>query len=99
MYLALVYLNMSQKKFKDTNVAIRSRKLKKDRQHNCQKKKDKRANNDKQNTAQKLKIEEHESHQQLRVNSCAPEGPAVPAKPMTLVVLLFVCYAEASMTK
>ena len=77
---------------------IRSRKLKKDRQHNCQKKKDKRTNSDKQNTAQKLKNEEHESHQQLRVNSCAPEGPAVPAKPMTLV-LFFVCYAEASMTK
>jgi hypothetical protein len=90
---------MSQEKFQDTNGAIRSRKLKKDRQHNCQKKKDKRANNDKQNTAQKLKIEEYESHQQLRVNSCAPEGPVVPAKSMTLVVLLFVCYAEASMTK
>jgi hypothetical protein len=70
---------MSQEKLKDTNGAIRSRKLKKDRQHNGQKKKDKRANNDKQNTAQKLKIEEYESHQQLRVNSCAPEGPVVPA--------------------
>jgi len=46
---------MSQEKFKDINGAIRSRKLKKDRQHNCQRKKDKRANNNKQNTAQKLK--------------------------------------------
>ena len=34
----------------------------KDRQHNDQKKKDKRTNNDQQNIHIKLKIEEHESH-------------------------------------
>ena len=47
---------MSQEKFKDINGAIRSRKLKKDRQHNCQKKKDKRTNIDLQNIHIKLKI-------------------------------------------
>ena len=40
--------------FKDTNGIIRSRKSK-DRQYNGQKKKDKRTNNDLQNTTQKTK--------------------------------------------
>ena len=40
---------------KDTKWVIKSRKSKKDRQHNDQMKKDKRANNDLQNTTQKYK--------------------------------------------
>ena len=85
---------MSQDKIKDTNGVIRSRKLKKDRQHKGQKKKDKRTNIDKQNTTLKLKIEEHESQQKSRMNSGAAEGKAVPAPPVTPVVLLFICYAD-----
>jgi hypothetical protein len=52
---------MSQDKIKDANGAIRIRKLKKDRQHNGQKKKAKRNNNILQNTTKKrLKIEQHQ---------------------------------------
>jgi len=43
-------------KFEDTKGVIRIRKSKKDRQHNGQKKKDKRTNNDLQNIHIKLKI-------------------------------------------
>jgi hypothetical protein len=43
--------------FKDTKGAIRIRKSKKNRQHNGQKKKYKRTNNDLQNIHIKLKIE------------------------------------------
>jgi hypothetical protein len=85
---------MSQEKIKHANGVIRSRKLKKDRQHNGQKKKAKRTNIDKQTTTLKLKIEEHESHQKSRMNSGAAEGKAMPAPPMTPVVLLFICYAD-----
>ena len=46
-----------QEEFKDTKGVIRIRKSKKDRQHNDQKKKDKRTNNDLQNIHIKLKIE------------------------------------------
>jgi len=47
-----------QEGFEDTKQVIRIRKLKKDRQHNGQKKnKDKRTNNDQQNIHIKLKIE------------------------------------------
>ena len=42
--------------------AIRSRKSKRNRQHNCQKKKYKRTNKDLQNIHIKLKIEYHEPH-------------------------------------
>ena len=45
-----------QEEFEDTKWVIRIRKSK-DRQHNDQKKKDKRTNNDLQNTHIKLKIE------------------------------------------
>jgi hypothetical protein len=41
---------------------IRIRKSKMDRQHNGQKKKDKRTNNNLQNSTQKAKIEQHEPH-------------------------------------
>jgi len=43
--------------FEDTKGVIRIRKSKKDKQHNGQKKKDKRTNNDLQNIHIKLKIE------------------------------------------
>jgi len=48
--------------FEDTKGVIRIRKSKKNRQHNGQKKRDKRTNNDLQNIHIKLKIEEHEPH-------------------------------------
>ena len=46
------YLNW-QEEFEDTKGVIRIRKSKKDKQHNDQKKKDKRTNNDLQNITQK----------------------------------------------
>ena len=46
----------------DTKRVIRIRKSKKNRQHNGQKKKYKRTNNDLQNITQKLKIEQHENN-------------------------------------
>jgi hypothetical protein len=49
--------------FEDTNGVIRIRKSKKNRQHNGQKEKDKRTNNDLQSIHIKLKIELHEPHQ------------------------------------
>jgi hypothetical protein len=48
---------VSLDEFEDTKGVIRIRKLKKDRQHNGQKKKDKCKNNDLQNIHIKLKIE------------------------------------------
>jgi hypothetical protein len=48
--------------FKDTKVVIRIRLSKKNRQHNGQKKKHKRTNNDIQNIYIKVMIEEHEPH-------------------------------------
>jgi hypothetical protein len=48
---------MWQEVFEDTKGVIRIRKLKKNRQHNDQKKKYKRTNNDLQNIHIKLKIE------------------------------------------
>jgi hypothetical protein len=44
---------LKQKEFDDTNGVIRIRTSKKDRQHNSQKKKDKRTNNDLQNITHK----------------------------------------------
>ena len=51
-----------KEEFEDTKEVIRIRKCKKNRQHNGQKKKDKRTNNDLQNIHVKLKIELHEPH-------------------------------------
>ena len=48
---------VSLDEFEDTKGVIRIRKLKKDKQHNGQTKKDKRKNNDLQNIHIKLKIE------------------------------------------
>jgi hypothetical protein len=47
---------MTLEEFEDTKGAIRNR-ISKNRQHNGQKKKDKRTNNDRQNIHIKLKIE------------------------------------------
>ena len=47
----------TKEEFEDTKGEIRIRILKKNRQHNGQKKKDKRTNNDQQNIHIKLKIE------------------------------------------
>ena len=64
---------MLQDEFEDTTGAIKIR-ISKNRQHNSQKKKYKRTNNDLQNTHIKPKIEQHEPHQKPEVNSGAPEG-------------------------
>ena len=50
-------LKGKEERFEDTKVVIRIRKSKKNKQHNGQKKKDKRTNNDLQNIHIKLKIE------------------------------------------
>jgi hypothetical protein len=60
----------------------------KDRQHNGQMKKDKRTNNDLNNTTQKTKDRATRTPQKPGVNLAAPEGKAVPAPLVTLVVLL-----------
>jgi len=53
---------MHKEEFEDIKGVIRIRKSKKDTQHNGQKKKYKRTNNDLQNIDIKLKIELHELH-------------------------------------
>ena len=59
-----------------------------DRQHNGQRKKDKRINNALQNiTQKKLKIEPHEPCKIPGMNTGALEGLAVPAPSETPVVL------------
>ena len=50
-----------QEEFEDTKGVISTRKSE-DRQHNGQKKRDKRINNDLQNPHRKLRIEQHEHH-------------------------------------
>jgi hypothetical protein len=60
-----------KEKFEDTKVVNRRRKSKKNRQHNGQKKKEKRIY---KTLHRKLKIEQHEPHLIPEVNSCAPEG-------------------------
>jgi len=52
-------LILFQEEFEDTKGVIRIRKLKTNRQHNGQMKKNKRTNNDLQNIHIKLKIEKH----------------------------------------
>jgi hypothetical protein len=56
------YLQMEYDECEDTKEVIWIRISKKDRQHNGQKKKYKRTNNDLQNIHIKLKIEYHEPH-------------------------------------
>jgi len=53
----MVCNDLRREEFEDTNGAIRNRISKKNRQHNGQKKKDRRTNNDWQNIHIKLKIE------------------------------------------
>jgi len=55
-------------------VVIRIRKSKKDRQHNGQKKKDKRRNNDLQNITYKIKDRVTRTPIKTGVHSGAPEG-------------------------
>ena len=54
--------NLFYEEFEDTKGAIRIRISKKNRQHNGQKKKHKRTNNNLQNIHIKQKIEQHEPH-------------------------------------
>ena len=49
------YCSIVKEEFKDTEEVIRICKSKKNRQHKCQKKKNKRTNNDLQNTMHKSK--------------------------------------------
>ena len=51
---------MQVRRVEDTKGVIRNRNSKKSRQHNGQKKKDKRTNNDLQNIHIKLNIEQHD---------------------------------------
>ena len=57
-----LYPKNLKEEFEDTKGVIRIRISKKDRQHNDQKKRDKRTNNDLQSIHIKLKIEYHEPH-------------------------------------
>ena len=63
-----------KKSLKISNGVIIIRQSKKDRQHNDQKKKVKKTNNDIQHIHRKLKIELHEPHLIRGWDSCAPEG-------------------------
>ena len=69
-----ICFNIKKKEFEDTKGVIRNYKLKNDRQHNGQKEKDKRTNNDLQNIHIKLKIEQHEPHSKPGVNVGATDG-------------------------
>jgi hypothetical protein len=57
LLLQTIALSVLQEELEDTKGVIRNRISKKNRQHNGQKKKDKRTNNDLQNIHIKLKIE------------------------------------------
>ena len=74
--------------FEDTKGVIGIRKLKKDRQHNGQKKKGKRTNNDPHNMTHKTKNRVTRTPLKPVVNSGALEWLAVSAPPVALVVLL-----------
>ena len=52
------------------------------------KKKDKRTNNDRQNTTQETEDRATRTPIKTRVNSCAPEGEAVSAPLVALIMLL-----------
>jgi hypothetical protein len=69
-----MYIMFPEEEFEDTKGIIRIRKSKKDRQHDGQKKKDKRTHNYLENIHITLKIELHESHKEPGMNSGAPEG-------------------------
>ena len=61
-----------------------------DRQYNSQKKKDKKTNNGLQKIHIKLKIEQHEPHNNMGVISSPQEWQAVPAPLVTPVLLLLL---------
>jgi len=63
-----------EEEFEDTKGVIRIRKSKKNRQHNGQKKKYKRTNNDLQNIYIKLRSSNRNPTKNRGVNSGAPEG-------------------------
>ena len=77
------YRRIVQEKFEDTKGVIRSRKSK-DRQCNCQTKKDKRTNTDLQNITER----NTNPTKKTGVNPGAPERLAVPAPHVTPVMLL-----------
>jgi len=87
--LAIMPVSISQEDFEGTKQVIRIRRLKKDRQLNGQKKKNgKRTNHDLQYTTQKTKDQATRIQLKTGVNSGSPEGSAVPAQLVTLVMLL-----------
>jgi hypothetical protein len=65
---------LKQKEFDDTNGVIRIRTSKKDRQHNSQKKKDKRTNNDLQNITHKTDDRVTRTHWEPGMKSGGLEG-------------------------
>ena len=65
---------LKQKEFDDTNGVIRIRTSKKDRQHNSQKKKDKRTNNDLQNITHKTDDRVTRTHREPGMKSGGLEG-------------------------
>ena len=69
---------------------IRTRNSRKDKQHNVQKKTDKRTNSDLQPTTQKIKGRARQTALKIEVNSCASKGLVVPAPLVTHVVLLLL---------
>jgi len=75
--------------FEDTKGVIRIRKSKQDRQHNGQKKKDKRTNNDLQNITHNTKDRVTQALLSIEATSGAPEGWAVPASLVAPVVLIY----------
>ena len=72
----------------DTKEVIRIRISKMNRQHNGQKKKHKRTNNDLQNTTHKTRDRVTRTPLKPVVNSGAPEGQEVPASPVIPVLLI-----------
>jgi hypothetical protein len=64
----------SNEEFEDTKEVIRIRNSKSDKQHNSQKKKDKRTNNDLQSTTQKFRDPASRTPLKSGVNLCAPAG-------------------------
>ena len=90
-----MYVCFTSEEFEDTKEVIRVRKSKKDRQHNGQKKKDKRTNNDLQNITHKTKdrvkknMNPTKNRRELmcfgRVSSCCSTG-GTPRKKCTKMI-------------
>ena len=84
-----IHLKGPREEFKDIKGLNRIRISKKNRQHNGQKKKNKRTNNDLQNMHIKLKSN-NTNPTTTGVNPGAPEEYAVPAPLVTPVVLIYL---------